>query len=305
MIPNKLKKGDLISVVALSNIAKEDDRIFLKKSEELFNSIGLNVIYGKNIFNNTLGYGATPEERAKDLNEAFLNKDVKAIFSVKGGEDSNSLFEYIDYDLIEKNPKIICGFSDATSILNIIYEKIHLVTFHGPTFKSVSSWDTLYGFEEIVKRFLDGNNKLKREDEVQNVICQGCAEGELIGGNLSLVRQLVLGKYSIDFKDKILFIEELGFESSPILVNNFLYYMKQNDIFSKIKGLWIGNYEHESNIQIEKIVLDVLKGEFSFPIIKSNNFGHIDKKQVIPIGIRARIDTNKEEKIILLENCVK
>ena len=112
------------------------------------------------------------------------------------------------------------------------------------------------------------------------------------------------GKYSIDFSDKILFIEELGFESGPNLVNNNLYYMKQNGVFDKIKGIWVGNYEHESGISLEKILLDVLDGEYNFPIIKSNNFGHCDKKTVIPIGVKARIDTSKDKKIILLENCI-
>lgn len=129
--------------------------------------------------------------------------------------------------------------------------------------------------------------------------------GELIGGNLSLIKNLVAGKYKVDFKDKILFIEELGLESPPDLVSNYLYYMKQNGVFNKIKGLWIGNYEHESKIQLEKIILDVLENNYNFPIIKSNNFGHIETKTVIPIGTKARIDTTKTRKIELLEKCVK
>ena len=81
--------------------------------------------------------------------------------------------------------------------------------------------------------------------------------------------------------------------------------MKQNDVFSKIKGLWIGSYEHESGIKLAKIVKDVLGNEDSFPMIQSENFGHIPKKQVIPVGVKAKIDTNKKEKIVLLEKCVK
>lgn len=129
--------------------------------------------------------------------------------------------------------------------------------------------------------------------------------GKLIGGNLSLIKNLVAGKYKVDFKDKILFIEELGLESPPDLVSNYLYYMKQNGVFNKIKGLWIGNYEHESKIQLEKIVLDVLEKNYNFPIIKSNNFGHIETKTVIPIGTKAIINTDEKDKIKLIEKCVK
>ena len=89
------------------------------------------------------------------------------------------------------------------------------------------------------------------------------------------------------------------------MASNYLYYMKQNGVFDKIKGLWIGNYSHESNVKLEKIVLDVLENEYDFPIIKSENFGHIENKIAIPIGAKARIDTNEEIKIKLIENCVK
>ena len=88
------------------------------------------------------------------------------------------------------------------------------------------------------------------------------------------------------------------------MVSNHLYKMKQNGVFDKIKGIWVGNYD--GSVALEKILLDTLDGmEYDFPIIKSNNFGHTEKKQVIPIGTMARIDTSKEIKIELLEECVK
>lgn len=90
----------------------------------------------------------------------------------------------------------------------------------------------------------------------------------------------------------------------PGMISNYLYKMKQNGIFERISGLWIGNYEHESNITIEKVVLDVIEDEYSFPIIKSDNFGHGLLKTVIPIGTKARIDTEEKEKIRLLESCL-
>lgn len=87
------------------------------------------------------------------------------------------------------------------------------------------------------------------------------------------------------------------------MVSHYLYQMKQNGVFDKIKGIWVGNYG--GPIALEKILLDTLENEYSFPIIKSNNFGHTEKKQVIPIGTMARMDTNKEDKIQLLEPCVQ
>jgi len=304
MLPKAIKPGDTIGVIAPSNVILPKDEEYIEKSTKLFEDLGYKVKFGKYVRANSFGYGASAKEKAEDINNMFKDEEVKAIICVKGGEDSNSTFDYIDYKIIKNNPKILCGFSDITSITNCIYSKTGLITFNGPTFKSLTSWETYYSFKELMKRFKDKSLELGVKEDEYETIQEGFAEGELVGGNLSLTSKLVVGKYSLDFTDKILFIEELGFESDPNLVNNNLYYMKQNGVFDKIKGIWVGNYEHESGISLEKILLDVLDGEYNFPIIKSNNFGHCDKKTVIPIGTKARIDTIKDKKIILLEECV-
>ena len=304
ILPKAIKLGDTIGVIAPANIILEKDEEYIEKSTKLFTDLGYKVKFGKYVRKNTLGYGATAKERAEDINNMFADSEIKVIIAVKGGEDCNITFDYIDYESIKNNPKIICGFSDTTALTNVIYSKTGLVTFNGPTFKSLSSWQTDYAFKEIIKRFQDKNLELGLEDDEYLTIQEGIAEGELIGGNLSLIARLASGNYSLDFAEKILFIEDLGYESNPNFVNHYLYHLKQNGVFDKIKGIWVGNYEHESGIALEKILLDVLDGEYNFPIIKSNNFGHCERKTVIPIGTKARIDTTKDKKIILIEDCV-
>ena len=267
---------------------------------------GFKVKFGKYVFENTLGYGTSPEKRATDINWAFKDDEVKAIMCVKGGEDSNTTLDYIDYEMIKKHPKIICGFSDNTSILNAIHQKAGLVTYHGPTFKSLTSWETGYAYKQFIKTFVESTESLimgEPEDEYTTKQA-GLATGELVGGNLSLFTKLVCGKYAVNVQNKILFLEELGFEAAPEMVNSNIYYLKQNGVFDKIAGLWIGNYEHPSKISLEKIITNVIGDEYKFPIIKSNNFGHIDKKIIIPIGTKAEINTNEKIKIKLVEKCV-
>ena len=302
--PTRLKLGDTIGVVAPSNPIIEHNIDEINMAKKIIEDLGFKVKFSKNIFSNTNIYSATAREKAKDINEMFEDKEVKMIWCAKGGENSNSTFEYLDYEMIRQNPKIICGYSDITSITNIISEKADLVTFSSTNFKTIATDETDYSLKEVIKRFVDGNLELGIKEDKYIAIKDGVAEGELIGGNLNLTRGLVAGKYSINFENKILFLEDLGFESSPGMLSNFLYYLKQNDVFKKIKGLWIGNYEHESGISLERIVLDTLDNEYNFPIIKSNNFGHIETKTVIPIGTKARIDTSKEQKIELIEECV-
>ena len=304
IIPNKLKKGDTIGVVAPSNPIVGDNIEEIMKAKEIVEKDGFKVKFAKNLFSNTNNYSSTAKEKAEDINSMFLDTEVKMIWCAKGGENSNSTFEYLDYELIKKNPKIICGYSDITSLTNMITAKTGLITFSATNFKTIATDETSYSYEEAMKRFVEGSLELGREEETYKTIQEGTAEGELIGGNLSLIRGMVAGKYKIDFKDKILFLEELGFETSPALASNYLYFMKQNGVFEKIKGLWIGHYEHESGISLEKIVKDVIGEEYEIPIIQSNNFGHTETKTVIPIGSKAKINTMKNRKIELIEKCV-
>ena len=300
IVPDKLKKGDIIGVVAPSNPIIGDNIEEIKKAKEIIEADGFRVKFSENLFSNTNIYSGTAREKAEDINNMFADKDVKMIWCAKGGNNSNSTFEYLDFDIIKNNPKIICGYSDITSITNIITEKTGLITFSSTNFKTIATDETDYSYKQALNRFVQGSLEFGQNDF--KIIKNGEAEGKLIGGNLSLIRGLVCGKYKVDFTDKILFIEELGYETDPAMVSNNLYYMKQNGVFDKIKGLWIGNYEHESGIALEKIVLDCIEEKYNFPIIKSNNFGHIEKKEVIPIGTKAKI---KNGKIELIERCVK
>lgn len=304
IVPEKLKKGDLIGVVAPASPIIGDNIEEIQNAKKIIENLGYKVKFSENLFSNSQNYSASAKEKAKDINEMFKNSNIKMIWCAKGGENSNSTFEYLDFDMIKQNPKIICGYSDITSLTNIITQKTGLITYSSTNFKTVATDETDYSLKQVLKRFVDGDLQLGEEADYR-IIQKGNVEGQLIGGNLSLTKALVAGKYNIDFTDKILFLEELGLETCPALANNYLYYMKQNDTFKKIRGIWLGNYTHESKITLERILLDVIGNEFDGPIIKSDNFGHIEKKIVIPIGTNAKIDTSKKLPIELLEKCVK
>lgn len=305
MIPERLKKGDTIGIIAPSDPISEKNKAELLEAKEKMEKEGFIIKFSRHLFSNINQYSATAQEKAEDLNAMFADQEVKMIWCAKGGENSNSTFDYLDYELIRQNPKIFCGYSDITSLSNAIYSQTGLVTFHGTNFKTTVTDETDWSYQEIRKRLVQGSLEIGDSQDQYQTIQEGVAEGILVGGNLSLVRAMTTGKYQIDFQDKILFLEEFGLETDPALANNFLYFMKQNGVFEKIKGLWIGYYEHESGISLEKIILDVIRQEYNFPIIKSNNFGHTEKKTVIPIGTKAKIDTTKQKKIELTEKCIK
>ena len=305
MIPVRLHKGDTLGIIAPSNPVTPENLEEFNASILLMEKAGYKLKIGKNIFANPTGYGATAEQKAEDLNNMFKDKEVKMVWCAKGGNNSNSIFDLIDYELIKENPKILCGYSDTTAIANMIYEKTGLVTFSCQTFKGLSACETDYCYNEIIKRFQDASLELGTKEDEFRIVKPGKAEGIMIGGNLSIMSNLITGKYSVDVTNKILFLEEFPLESPPEAVSSYFYRMKQNDVFSKIKGIWFGGYEHESRITLAQILEDTIGNEYDFPIIQSDNFGHIDPKTVIPVGTKVRIDTEDEVKIKLLEECVK
>ena len=173
IVPEKLKIGDTIGVVAPSNPIIEDNIEELKRAKKKAQEAGFKVKYSKNLFSNTNGYSSTPQEKADDINEMFKDKEVKMIWCAKGGFNSNSTFEYLDYELIKNNPKIICGYSDITSLTNMITQKTGLVTFSGTNFKTIATDETDYSYNEAIKRFVEGSLELGIEGEKYETLKEG------------------------------------------------------------------------------------------------------------------------------------
>ena len=160
IIPNKLNKGDIIGVVAPSNPIVGENIDEIMNAKKIVENDGFRVEFSKNIFSNSNLYSAAAKEKAYDINSMFANKDIKMIWCAKGGENSNSTFDYLDFDLIKNNPKIICGYSDITSLTNIITEKTGLVTFSGTNFKTIATDNTNYSYNQAINRFVNGTGFL-------------------------------------------------------------------------------------------------------------------------------------------------
>lgn len=155
MKPKALKKGDTIGVIAPSGPIVGENIEELEKAKQIVEKDGFKVKFSKNVFSNTNIYSSTAKEKAEDINDMFKDPEVKMIWCAKGGNNSNSCFEYIDYEAIKNNPKIICGFSDITSITNIIHAKTGLITFSGTNFKTIATDETDYSYNEAIKRFVN------------------------------------------------------------------------------------------------------------------------------------------------------
>lgn len=316
IIPEKLKSGDEIRVIAPSRGIKIIGMDSRKRAEERFAAMGLTVSLGKNTLEeNWDAFGTSSiAGRVEDLHEAFADPKVKAIFTMIGGFNSNQLLPFLDYELIKKNPKILCGFSDITALLNGIYAQSGLVTFSGPHY---SSFGMLKGFEytwEIMQKmllgsghyllepaaewsddlwFIDQENRNMIKNEGYWQIQPGMAEGTLIGGNLGTFNLLNGSPYRPEFKaDTILFVEDCfhsGGDDADFLRN--LQALAYQPDFKKVKAVLIGRFQKASGMTREKMdyIIHSIPQLASLPVIANLDFGHTTPMVTLPIGGRCEI----------------
>jgi len=304
MIPKRLQIGDTIGIVSPSGAVSKELENQFNKGVDFLKNLGFKVKIGKNALSNTLKYSATPQEKADDINSMFSDNEVKAIICSQGGANSNSILPLLDFEIIKKNPKIFLGISDITVLLNTIYQKTKLVTFHGnDVMWGFGAEHTEYDEQEFIDRLVKGKIGEVKHNSEWKCIREGITEGILIAGNLNCLNKLAGTEYLRDFEAKILLLETFDESNAPDDVEAELSRLKQMGVFEKIKGLWIGYYNHKSKIQYEEIVMNVVK-DYDFPILKCDDFGHNTPNTTIPIGTRIKLDaTNKQ--VVLLDKCVE
>ncbi len=328
MIPPKLKHGDGVKVVAPSNslksetwITKEIQKIALDRLEKM----GLKVSFGKHI-NESNEFGSSSiKSRVEDLHDAFKDPSIKMIITITGGFNSNEILPYLDYNLIKRNPKILCGFSDITALQNAIYAKTGLVTYSGPHF---FGFGEKKGFDytlEYFKKCLSesGPFEIKPSEKWSNDhwgndqdnrnfvknsgyfgINEGIAEGIIIGANCVTFHALSGTPFIPSFKNTILFIED-DYEENILNFNRTLVSLTQNPEFSKVKGIVFGRFEEKSKIGEKELRSVVNNNEAlkKIPIIGGVDFGHTTPQITFPIGGKARFEVkNNKVKLEVLEH---
>lgn len=302
MKPERLKIGDTIGIIAPSEPITEEYKEYMKNSIKIFEDMGFKVKLSKNIFKNTWGYSATPEEKASDINDMFSDKEVKAIISAVGGDNSFNCLGLIDYENIKKNPKIICGYSDATNYLDAIYTKTGLITYqHLEMIDLGRKSKKDFELSQFKKTLIDGTLGDIDKNSEYKTLKKGCADGIIVGGNVPSMVTLLNTEYFPDLTDKILFLEVYASSTDFDLADRYIGILKYHGVFDKIKGLWIGHYHGDTeDTKIEDVFMRHLK-EYDFPIIKCDDFGHDCEKVVIPIGAKVRLDADNALVTILEE----
>ncbi len=317
MIPNKLKKGDEIRIISPARSMSILSKDLLDIAITRFKELGFKITFSKHVKEIDEFNSSSIESRIADLHEAFLDKNVKAILTTIGGFNSNQLLKYIDYQIIKKNPKILCGFSDITALQNTIYAKTGLVTYSGVHF---SSFGMKKGFDyslEYFKKCLMENNEFevipsqewsddswykdqeKRKfikNEGHWILNEGKAEGAIIGGNLCTFNLLQGTEFMPSLKNCILFIEDDDVTNKLEFDRNLQSIIHLPD-FNGVKGIVIGRFQKKSEITREIItkIIKTKKELDNLPVIANANFGHTTPIFTFPVGGKATLVANKKE----------
>ena len=289
--PRRLQVGDTVALInpAAFNYEKEVQPFF-----KVLDNLGLKVKLGEHFYDR-YGYLAGKDaDRAADVNAAFADDSVRAIFTGMGGWGCGRILPLLDYNIIRNNPKIIMGFSDITALLLAIYTKTNIVTFHGPL--GVSNWSP-FTVDCVKKVLFDGGSvTLQNSKSLQvETIRSGTARGKLIGGNLSVIAAMVGSAYLPTWENSILFVEEVGEEVYRI--DRGLTQLKLAGILDKISGFIFGQCtkceaeKPQESLTLPQVLSDHIR-PLKIPAWYGSMVGHIRDKLTMPIGKQVEIDAN-------------
>ncbi|MBS3680645.1 LD-carboxypeptidase [Ornithinibacillus massiliensis] len=339
--PKKLHKGDKIATVSLSWGGAGDQDIAwryeqgAKRLEEIF---GLEVVPMPNSLKGSQYIYENPEARAEDLMTAFQDKEIKGIISNIGGDDSIRLLPYIDFELINQNPKIFMGFSDST-VTHLFCYKAGISSFYGPAILTDFAENVeMHPYTiEMVQRTLfssapigeilpppewtsefvaweEGNKERKRKMHPNSgyevIQGEGVVQGRLIGGCvevLEFAKGTSIWPGLDNFDNSILFLETSEEKPHPNLLRYWLRNYGAQGILASINGMIIAKPKDEKFYKEYQEVIQTVLKEYNredLPVLYNLSFGHTEPRFILPYGAMAEIDCERA-RFSIVENVVE
>ncbi len=297
--PLALKKGDLI---ALAATASPFDALEFEKGVATLKELGFEVTYRDDIFDKKTFLAGSDERRAEELNQHLTNPKVKAILFARGGWGTARILHLLKKELFEKNPKIILGYSDLTSLL-IYLQKLGWTVFHGPVVAKGLGETFLDRGKNSLLKALTQNTALGQISESEfHFILPGCSQALLSGGCLSLLISSLKTPWEFDSENKILFIEDVN--EAPYKTDRMLTQLKLAGKFKNIKGIISGPFH--SKTSDEEAYISILKEHFSdlnIPVVYNFPSGHLNNMLTIPFGVELKLDSN-DNRVEFLEGAL-
>lgn len=281
---NFLRKNDKIGIISPAGRVTEEDTYFAIST---LKSWGFEPVIGENCFGSYGCFSGKPERRKNDLQAMLDSDDIKAIFCTRGGYGLAQIINDLSFEKFKKNPKMIIGYSDVTVLHNAM-ANLQVPSVHAPMLRGFST--TPANILNHIKNILVGEFPTYRIDSHPLNRC-GEAKGEIVGGNLSVFFGLRGTRFDLDFKNKILFIEDIAERAHQI--DRILWNLKIGGVFEQISGLIVGQFtnclEDESLKQTIHESIANIVDEYNFPVCFNFPAGHVDDNYPIVFGIPSEL----------------
>jgi muramoyltetrapeptide carboxypeptidase len=297
--PERLKKGDTVGIIAPASPPNKEN---LERGLKFIEEMGLNYKLGKSLYQEYGYLAGSDEDRLADLHEMFLDDEVKGIICAGGGYGTGRIASAIDYEKINRNPKVFWGYSDITFLHTAIRQQAGLVTFHGPMIASDLGKEdaNLISKQLFQQLFSPAELKYTTDFSPLDEMVAGKAKGELVGGNLSLLSSTMGTPYEIDTSGKILLIEDINEE--PRAVDRMLNQLYMAGKLQEAAGIIVGDFnncvpERELSLSLDEVLDHYIKLAGK-PAMKGFKMGHCSPHIAVPFGTEAQLDTDTQTLVV-------
>jgi muramoyltetrapeptide carboxypeptidase len=299
--PGRLRPGDTVGLVNPAGTVWEPMAIEIV--EESLARLGFKTKRGSNLLARRGYFAGGDDQRAADLNAMFADAEVRAIHCVRGGWGSARLLPLLDWKLIERNPKILLGYSDITTLLLALHAKTGLVTFHGPV--AAAQWNPFnVGYirrvlQEAEAVTFENLKEIDEDDDLTVVenrvqtLRPGTARGRLLGGNLTVLTSLIGSGYLPEWEGCILFLEDV--EEAPYRIDRLLTQLRLAGILQKARAVIWGQCTDcrpgagYGSLTVTDVLHDHLR-PLGVPAWQGAMIGHVEKQFTLPVGLEVEVD---------------
>ena len=305
-LPPYLAPGDTIGITCPSGFITEKE---IQPAVEQIQSWGYKIRVGTTVGKRDFSFGGTDEERTKDFQDMIDDPGVKAILCARGGYGVVRIIDQIDFSIFKKHPKWVIGFSDITVFHNHLHSQFGAATIHS---KMCNSFPDDWSKAEPIQVETILSLKKVLSGEIMGYECppdnrnrEGMAEGQLVGGNLTMIATLAATASDISTEGKILFVEDVG---EPLYnIDRLFCHLKRTGKLSHLKALIIGGFtsikpdtpEETFGRTVHEIVWEKIK-EYNYPVCFGFPVGHQKNNYALKCGVKHRL-TVQSDKVVLQE----
>ena len=313
--PERLQPGDLVAIIAPASPPPDPKAV--DRAVEQVERLGFKPKLGRNV-RARLGFLAgSDRERATDLMAAFADRKVRGIICIRGGYGTARLLDRLDYGVIRQNPKVLAGYSDITTLHCALAVKANLISFHSPMLNEGLGSEKFPAFSNesflrnVTQAQPSGSICAGYKEKTVAILRRGVVDGELVGGNLSILVTTLGTPYQPQFKNRILFFEDIG--ERLYRLDRLLTHLLNAGVLQQVAGVAVGinqDCDEPPGAKAKEYTqssADILKDRLKplgVPVVTGLPFGHRPLNATIPIGVRARLDANRGD-LIITESGVK